>query len=567
MKMIKLACKPVFAVALVGLLASPALQAQNYVDWVATTGDFHTASNWTPPTVPGVDEIVVINNAGTATIASTAGDRALSSVLLGESGSQSGHIIMNGGFFRIGATQADPKVNIGKGSVESSFIMNGGTIYFDGPDEPSMAGSREDAGINELDWEVGETGMGRFEMHGDSVFRVGDDLKIAENAAGQGYCLIDGNARLSAGSGIAVSSGGTAEQMLIIGGNAVVDSGNSMGAGSPEGHTDEGYLTLSIGGGRATVTVQDDATFNFRVLSSRQGVTVFTVKDRGQVHIFDVFAGRGFIDDLTPPDRPAQMGGFRSSLSSGPATDSTLILQDEAEMTVNTEYGLAISGPRDAAGNEGGKAVMIVRDSASFRIEQSLAIGTGNQSSTTDGTLEVRGPDATVSIGGNLNLAVNPDGNVPTTDQVPGKATLHAVITAATHSTVKVEGIARIGQGILKVSLDGYTPRGGEVYPLIQGGTIDGEFLEVDGSAAPLAEGLSWEIEYGTDAVLLKVAGGPQTTTLLIGLEGNQITLSWEGGGSLEQAESLTGGWNAVAGATSPHTVEAAGSAAYYRIR
>lgn len=137
-------------------------------------------------------------------------------------------------------------------------------------------------------------------------------------------------------------------------------------------------------------------------------------------------------------------------------------------MTVNTTNGLAISGPRDAA-NEGGKVILIVRDSASFRIEQYLALGTGNQSTTTDGTLQIRGPAATVSIGGNFNMAVDRDGVLPTTDGNPGKATLQAVITAANHSTVQVDGIARIAEGILKVTLDGYTPRGGEVYRLIQG--------------------------------------------------------------------------------------------------
>ena len=473
--------------------------------------------------MPGVDEVVFINNAGTATIASDAGNRALASVLLGESGAQSGHIVMNGGFFRIGATVADPKVNIGKGTVQSSFIMNGGTIFYDGPDEASMAGSRSENGINEIDWEVGEVGVGRFEMHGDSVFRAGDDLKIAENAAGQGSCLIDGNARLSVGSGISVSSGGTNEQTLTIGGTAVVDSGNSMGAGSPAGYTDEGYLTLAIGGGRATVTVQDDATFNFQVLSSRQGVTRFTVKDRGQVHIFDVLTGRGYIEDQTPPDRPVHTGGFRSSLSSGPDTDSTLLLQDEAQMTVNATNGLAISGPRDLV-NEGGKAVMIVRDAASFRVEQYLALGTGNQSTTTDGTLQIRGPDATVSVGGNLNMAVDPDGVLPTTDGNPGTSTLHAVITDSSHSTVQVDGIARIAEGILKVTLDGYTPSGGEVYRLIQGGTIEGEFRIIDTAEAVLAEGMSWEMEYAADAVLLKVAGGLQTTTLVVSRAGDQIT-------------------------------------------
>ena len=554
--------------ALASLVLAPAVHTQTYLSWTGGAGNFYTANNWNPAMVPGVDEVAVINNGGTATIASDAGEHQLSGVILGDTQgtTQSGHIVMNGGFLRIGATLGDPKVRIGDGTVESSFIMNGGTIYFDGPDEPSLAGSRSAAGINELDWEVGERGVGRFEMHGDSVFRAGDDLKIAENAAGHGYCLIAGNARLSVGSGISLSSGGTNEQIMIVAGNAIVDSGNSMGAGNPAGHTDEGYLTLSIGGGRATFTVQDDATFNFQVLSSRQGVTLFTVKDRGQVHIFDVLLGRGYIDDQTPPDRPEIASGFRNSLSSGPETDSTLILQDEAQMTVNAVNGLGISGPRGSA-DPGGKAVMIVRDSASFRVEQYLAVGTGNNAATTDGTLEVRGPDATVSIGGNLNLAVDPDGSVPTTDQAPGTATLHAVITDSTHSTVQVDGIARISQGILKVSLDGYTPRGGESYRLIQGGTVEGEFRLTDTTDALLAEGLSWEVEYAADAVLLNVAGGPAETTITVSRSGDDIVLSWTGAGTLERSDTVTGGWSAITGAASPYTTQATGVTGFFRVR
>jgi hypothetical protein len=243
-----------------------------------------------------------------------------------------------------------------------------------------------------------------------------------------------------------------------------------------------------------------------------------------------------------------------------------LILQDNAQMTVNALEGLGISGPRDAA-NEGGKAILIVRDSASFRVEQSLALGAGNQSTTTDGTLEVRGPNATVSIGTNLNMAVDSTGVIPTIDLEPGKATLHAVITASTHSTVEVGGIARIGEGILKVTLDGYTPVGGEVFTLIQGGTIEGEFREINFADAPLAEGLSWEMEYTADAVLLKVAGGPTTTTIEVTRTGSDLTMTWIGGGTLQQSASLTEGWAPVEGATSPHTIQTTDSAAFFRVR
>jgi hypothetical protein len=555
------------------LALSLSAQGQAFFTWTAADGDFYTGSNWDQNRIPGVNDVVIINNGGTATIAANAGNRELSSFELGEleDSDDSGHIIMNGGFFRIGESPGDSKIHIGEGNIQSTFVMNGGTILFDGPDDPTLAGSRSSAGVNENDWEVGEHGVGRFEMHGDSVFRAGDDLKISENAAGTGSVLIDGNARLSVGSGIAVSSGGTSVQELIIGGNAVVDSGNSMGAGSPDGHTDEGYLTLAIGGGNAKVVVQDSGTLNFRVLSSRQGVTEFTVKDNGQVHIFDVMAGAGG----SAEERPVQEGGFRSSLSSGPETESTLLLQDNAVMTVNAENGIGISGPRGAA-DAGGQAIMIVRDSASFRVEQYFALGTGTQSETSDGTLELRGPDASVYIGENFNMAVDPEGVIPTTDAahedgtpVPAKSTLSAVITSSAHGTVEVGGIARIAQGTLKVSLDGYTPRGGETYTLIQGGTVEGEFRELDFSGAELAEGLSWEVQYAADKVTLLVDGQSSvggTTTLSIDADGDQLTLSWEDGGTLHGASSIKGPWTAIDGATSPHSITTGNASGFYRV-
>src|SRR5256885_1255766 len=116
---------------------------------------------------------------------------------------------MNGGGLRLSGTVGDTKAELGASDTASTFIMNGGTIYFDGPD--AFPGSTSDDGVNGLDWEVGEKGVGRFEMHNDAKFFGGDDLKVAENAAGSGSVLIDGTAHLAVGSGISVSSGGTVE--------------------------------------------------------------------------------------------------------------------------------------------------------------------------------------------------------------------------------------------------------------------------------------------------------------------------------------------------------------------
>ncbi len=553
-------------------------QAQSYFTWTKQSGDFYTASNWDLNRLPGINDVVIINNAGTATIASSAGERALSSFELGEleDSTDSGHIVMEGGFLRIGESQGDSKIHIGEGTVLSTFVMNGGTIYFDGPDDSALAGSRGSAGVNESDWEIGEHGYGRFEMHGDAVFRAGDDLKISENAAGHGSFLIDGQARLSVGSGIAVSKGGSDFQEMTIGGNATVDAGNSMGAGHPDGHTDEGYLTLAINGGNARVIVQDQGTLNFRVLSSREGVSEFTIKDQGQVHIFDVLAGTGETDGQGNADRPTEVGGFRNSLSSGSNTESTLIIQDEGQMTVNADNGLGMSGPRGSS-DPGGKSLMVIRDSGSFRVEQDLALGTGTSSETCEATLEIRGPEAAVSIGGNFNMAVDPDGLVPTSEPeadgtpIPAKSTLHSVITSGSHATLQIDGMARIAQGILKVTLDGYAPRGGETYTLISASEIDGSFREVELEGAPLAEGLSWEVAYTAETVTLQVEGqsnnGPgEPTQVNVTRDGASVTLTWEGSSALMQSGNISGPWTLVEGATSPMTIQADAHQQFFKV-
>ena len=502
-----------FAAAITVALAQTA-SAQNLLTWSAATGDFYLPGNWDTGAVPGVTDIAVIANDGTATISAAAGNRDLGAIRLAptEGSTESGHVIMNGGTWKLGYTEGDPKAVIGLSTVLSTFIMNGGTILFDGPD--LFPGSKSDDGLNGLDWEVGEKGLGRFEMHNDAVFLAGDDIKVGANALGVGTVLIDGSARIAVGSGISVSEGGpnSVEQVMIVGGNALVESGNSMGAGNPLGSTDEGYLTMaSAVDSTGRLVVQDNAVFNFRRLSARQGNSFITVKDRAQMHIFDVFAGTGG----SPENRPAETGPNSTFVSQDPG-NGVLTLQDDAQMTVNSDpesgptKGLAISGPRDS-GNAGGTASMVVRDRASFRVIQDLAVGTG-AAETSIGTLEVVGPGVTIGIGGNLSLAVDLDGVA-----TPGRGTLQATLTGPTHSTVVVTNIGRIANGHLKVKLSGFTPSGGESYTLITAASFDGQFLSTDFSEAALPTGLTWEVQYDPTSVVLKVAGqvaGPKTITV-----------------------------------------------------
>lgn len=504
------------------------LHAQNFVEWSGGNGDFFNPTQWVGGAIPGVSDVAVINNGSTATIAADAGLRTLAGLQIGnvQDGTESGHVIMNGGTLVIGTTSEDPsQVLIGEGTVLSTFIQNGGTIMLDAPD--TGLGNTSFKGVREIDWEVGLRGLGRFEMHNDAKFYASDDLKVAENAAGSGSVLMDGNSYVAVGSGVSISSGGENEQIMTMAGNSRLDSGNSMGAGSPLGGTDEGYLTLAIGGGRGTLIMQDNAIMNIRRLSAREGISTVTIGNNAQLHIFDVLNGAG----TNAASRPAETGP-NSTFGSAATSSGTFTLQDDAVMTVNSDpasgptKGLGISAQRDA-GNPGGQMKMVIRNRASLTIEQDLMLGTGADSTTSDGILEIVGPDATINIKGNLNMAVDLDGFIPTFDQIPGKSTLSAVITGPTHSAVQVGGTARITYGQLKVTLNGYSPALGTTYTLIDGGTIEGTFASTDFSGATLAQGLGWEVEYAADAVRLKVveqAGLPGLPTAN-GLMTNSATL------------------------------------------
>ena len=490
------------------------VSAQTPVTWTGTTGDFYDATKWNTGAFPTGMDYAFINNGGTATIGATAGNRTLGLLHLGyvEGGTagESGHIIMNGGTLTIGADDVpNNQVLIGEGTVLSTFIQNGGTIMLDAPETGSLSTSFK--GANEIDWEVGLRGMGRFEMHNDAKFYASDDLKVGENAAGNAFVLMDGNSYVAVGSGVSISSGGgVVEQTMIMGGNSRLDSGNSMGAGNVAGGTDEGYLTMAIGGGKGKLILQDNAQMNIRRLSAREGVSTIIVKNNAQFHIFDVLNGTG----TSAATRPAETGP-NSTFGSAATSSGTFILQDDAVMTVNSDpisgptKGLGISAQRDA-GNAGGKITMTIRDRASLTIEQDLMLGTGANAQTSDGTLEVIGPDADITIDGNLNMAVDLAGNVAAVDEfgfpAPGKSTLHAVITAASHSTINVGGIARIANGQLKVTLNGHSPAVGTTYTLVQGGTIDGQFASTDFSGAHLEGGRVWQVEYTANAVRLRVA-------------------------------------------------------------
>ena len=58
----------------------------------------------------------------------------------------------------------------------------------------------------------------------------------------------------------------------------------------------------------------------------------------------------------------------------------------------------------------------------------------------------------------------------------------------------------------------------------------------------------------------------PATTGLLIQLDGNDVTLTWEGGGNLETSESPLGPWLPVTNASSPYQTSIHSPTMFYRL-
>lgn len=144
-------------------------------------------------------------------------------------------------------------------------------------------------------------------------------------------------------------------------------------------------------------------------------------------------------------------------------------------------------------------------------------------------SLRVVGDDSLIIANG--NLAMNPAG-------VASSSTLIEEITGATQSTIRVAGSANLANGALKIVLNGYTPSSGDSWTLIQAGvdltadkaavdaivaagsfpalthvapreigTLVGTFASTDFAQAPLASGLSWNVNYANNAVVLSVTG------------------------------------------------------------
>ncbi|MEZ6115490.1 MAG: hypothetical protein R3C28_02795 [Pirellulaceae bacterium] len=201
----------------------------------------------------------------------------------------------------------------------------------------------------------------------------------------------------------------------------------------------------------------------------------------------------------------------------------------------NLSDGFVYSTGNFAIGNRRGSGEVNVSGgvlAVTGNANSTIFVGRGADSSPGVGgptSLRVTGGDSTIVATGNFSM--NPD-------SVSSQSTLIAEITGTSHTPILVSGDADISNGHLKVELNGYSPVADDSWVLIQTGlelddvlasidssiedagyvapthgfpavfgTVLGEFLSVDTSAATLAPGLDWEVLYQDETVLLSVTG------------------------------------------------------------
>jgi hypothetical protein len=491
--------------------------------WTPTIGnDFFQNANWTPAGAPGVaDKALVLDPAVEALINFT-GTRTIDSFHLGETGATGGRVRFSAGELQVPADNNNPRSLIGdRNSLDSTFIMEGTAVLLF--DQPLDAGGLGSPGGNQ-DLEIGaQTGasgaLGKLEVHNSAVLRISDDLKIGAENDGNGEVLIDGTATVTVGSGVSVSEAVRSKGKLTVGGNALLVSGNSAGAGNTaQGHTDEGYFTLSTNPSPAAadVLIKDSAKVYVRSLQQRNGLSNMTVQDNAEFHVFDTFAHAApnlgvatITGDPFGPQRASHMSQSTGSVFN-------LTLKNNAKMSIDSAMdngsgvlfqGLAMSGGdnRGQFTTTGGESNIFVRDNASFIVQQNLYMTLASSGTPTIGTssmLSVRGPDATVEIHGDLYMSF--DTNLMLENADP--STIKAVITGNTHTTIEVGDLAHIQYGNLAVEFDGYSPVGGESYTLLSANSITGTSFRAT-SLPMLPNGLSWDLDIEAKSVKLSVMG------------------------------------------------------------
>ncbi|MCA9150668.1 MAG: hypothetical protein KDA92_15255 [Planctomycetales bacterium] len=203
--------------------------------------------------------------------------------------------------------------------------------------------------------------------------------------------------------------------------------------------------------------------------------------------------------------------------------------------TMNIDGGFVQTADSIAIGNRRGDGAVSITDgilAVTGNATSSILIGRGMDTTPGAGgvnSLRIKGDAAKIVATGSLLMDPN---------QAVQSATLIEEITGPSQTTIYAAGGADVGNGTLKVELNGYTPKANDSWVLVQVGLdIDGmlgdidaaveaagyepmqhafpenfgelvgPFADTDFSGASLPAGLSWEVSYTADSIILNVVG------------------------------------------------------------
>ncbi|QDT00941.1 hypothetical protein [Adhaeretor mobilis] len=514
------------------------------------TGDFFDTANWATGVIPiGNNKAPKIDGGGTAiiTAAGTGAGVDTEALIAGDAGGSTGTYQMDSGYMVI--YDAASSILGNNSGASGTLIVNGGTLDFGDVPGNGAGGAGGGLGISNA---PGSTG--RVELHNDAVLRSLDGWTLGggggDNAHGtpgapSSTIIMDGTSHVSLAGGM--NNRGAVS--MALSGSAQFTLGNSKGPADLTGDFEIQNGLFNIGGrhgNSADIVVEDNAIFNLSALYNQRARATITVRDNGEFNIFNTSTGGTETDfrmqnylgrENFNNDDPEQMtstiitleGAGKFTVDSNPNTFAAPGQEPfpDGHVDLISTAGLILSAGDDEPLHDGddrniqyrgGLTVIDVKDSAEFSVVQGLwmTLGTGGSASS---TLKVTGPDATVAVG-DLIMAELLDqtlsgGGVTFGDPLyvarSGTAELHSVITGSSHSTIQVTDDARIGNGELVVELDGYSPVSGDSYTILQTANssgVNGEFKAVDLSLAPLSSGLSWDLVYNADSVVLSVLGG-----------------------------------------------------------
>jgi len=344
--------------AALALLAGPALLSSHAqaADWKGTTGAFGQGSNWTGGSVPGPGEEAIINNGGTATLAS--GDQEFQTLKLGVDGGSGnytqtgGSLIASGAFFGESGTSTGiirgGEFKIGGDSIHVGLLPNGtGTLTIDSPSAVVTSGDdfqlgREgtgtlnfNAGLLKAGYTVvGKFGTGIWNQTGGFFDQDFGDVEIGDggrenqadtpgprtgtiNFSGGFMQVADhfaiGNRR---GSGLVNVSGGA----LMVDGRG--DGTLYLGRGNDNPPGVGGPTTLRVTGDKASILVAGNLSVNQSEVSSK---STLIANLTGPKHSTIVVGGDALIDN---GHLAVELTGYTPS-----AGDSWTLIRTGAELT------------------------------------------------------------------------------------------------------------------------------------------------------------------------------------------------------------------------------------------